>query len=128
MSILSFSIKLRITLLAGICMLSVTAILISFSICRIDAISILSNESSSLTIKEGALQYMTKLGEQQAQVVSQRFVTSRVFGDTVMHQVIFLREQATQLGSDTKTLRGDLFKLMQLQVAANSSNIQIISQ
>ncbi|CAI8951279.1 hypothetical protein VP02_00660 [Pseudomonas ogarae] len=119
MSISSFSIKLRITLLAGICMLGVAATLIGFSIYRIDAISTLSNESSSLTIKEGALQYMTKLGEQQAQVVSQRFITSRVFGDTVMHQVIFQREQAKRLGSDTKTLRGDLFKLMQLQVAAN---------
>ncbi|TNF83383.1 methyl-accepting chemotaxis protein [Pseudomonas sp. ICMP22404] len=119
MSIPSFSIKLRITLLAGICMLCVAAILIGFSIYRIDAISILSNESSSVTLKEGALQYMTKLGEQQAQVVSQRFGTSRVFGDTVMRQVMFQREQATRLGMDTKTLRGDLFKLMQLQVAAN---------
>lgn len=47
MSILSLSIKLRITLLAGVCVLAVVAILIGFSIYRIHAISTLSNEYSA---------------------------------------------------------------------------------
>ncbi|KPG95587.1 hypothetical protein AEQ67_20395 [Pseudomonas sp. RIT-PI-q] len=119
MSIPGLSIKLRITLLAGVCMLGVAAILIGFSIYRIDAMSTLSNESSARSLKEGALQYMTALGEEQALVVSQRFVSSRVFGDAVMRQVMFEREQAKRLGTDARTLRSDLFKLMQLQVAAN---------
>lgn len=81
----------------------------------------MGNEYSSNTLGESAIQYMQKLGEEQAQAVGQRFSSAQVFGDALMQQVIHHRAYSEKLGLDPGSVRKGLSELLLNQVKANSS-------
>lgn len=117
----NFSIKIRVAGLAGVCVLVTVGSLALFSIFRINDVAALSNEYSSRTLGDSAIQYMQELGKEQAQAVSQRFAAAQIFGDALMRQVIHHRAYSQRLNIDPLLTRKGLSELLINQVNNNSS-------
>ncbi|QEY64253.1 methyl-accepting chemotaxis protein [Metapseudomonas lalkuanensis] len=113
------SIKTKITVLAGLCMLAVLAVLVAVSIFRIQGISQAIDQSSSAALQGQALQHLYKVGEAEAQAIAKRFSEGAIFGETLARQILFMKKQAQSRGGDPAELRKDIFNMMQEQVAAS---------
>ena len=118
MLISRFSIKTRIILATGLCLLGVILGLVSFSIHHIRQTSALVNESGTSSLKQSAMLYLDTAARQQATVIQERFLTAEMFTRTLASQVMLLREQAKLRGTPAQVIREDLFKLMRTQTAA----------
>lgn len=113
------SIKGRITILSGLCMLGVVAALIGFSVHRIQVISGLANDASSQMLREDAREYLSKVGQEQAQIVRERFVTTAMFGETLARQLVLMRSDDQRLGRSPELTRQIIVESLGRQVNAN---------
>jgi len=115
----SLSIKSRITLLAGLCMLGVITALITFSVYRIQGISDLAFESSSKILKEDAQQYLGKIGQEQSRVAIERFTTTAAFGETLARQLVLMRANDQHLQQDSELTRQAIVDSLGSQIKAS---------
>lgn len=113
------SIKGRITLLAGMCILGIIAVLIGFSVHRIQLISTLANNASSQILREDARQYLLKIGQEQALIARERFVKTVTFCDTLARQLIHMRSIDQRTGRDPEFTRKSIIESLALQTKAN---------
>lgn len=113
------SIKARITILSGLCMLGVVAALIGFSVHRIQVISGLATEASSQMLREDAKDYLSKVGQEQAQIVRERFVTTAKFGETLARQLVLMRGDDQRLGRAVELTRQTFVDSLGHQINAN---------
>lgn len=115
----SLSIKNRITLLAGLCMLGVIAVLITFSVYRIQGMSQLAFEASSKILKEDAQQYLGKIGQEQVRVAIERFTTTAAFGETLARQLVLMRGYDQRYQKDSELTRQAIVDSLDSQIKAN---------
>lgn len=115
------SIKFRIAGLAGLCILGTIGTLAFSSINGINSVSELGNDYSSRTLGDSTIQYMHALGKEQAQTVSERFLSAKIFGDALMRQVAYHRTYSQKLHLDPAVVRAGLSELLTYQVKANPS-------
>lgn len=113
------SIKSRIIFIASGCMLALVAVLVFLSIKRIDRVSQVVSDFGSQTLKLQSLQYMQKVGEDESKVISQRFMVTAAFGETLARQIMFARGQALRQSTSPAVLRDDITKILAEQVSAN---------
>lgn len=113
MSWLDFSIKARITLLAGVSLLAVVAALVFFSISRTQDTSALVSSSSRDALQESAIRYLGQLGYNEAKASTQRFERTFSLGKTLSSQLLFTRLQSTQRNLEKSAVRSDLATLLE---------------
>lgn len=113
------SIKGRITLLAGLCMLGVIAVLIAFSVFSIQGMSNLANDASSRILKEDAQQYLAKIGQEQARIAIERFTTTAAFGETLARQLMLMRDFNQHINQSPEATRQSIVESLEAQIKAS---------
>ncbi|WP_341958472.1 methyl-accepting chemotaxis protein [Pseudomonas sp. RC10] len=111
------TIKSRITVVAGVCMLCMVVFLLAFSIVHMQRTASVVAESSSASLGEASTRYLEAMGRVQADVVQQRFVSSLMFTRTLATQLVMLKRQAKLNGLTPPQVRGDLYRLMRAMIA-----------
>jgi len=114
----NFSIRTKITWLAGFCILLISTMLVSVSIIRIQDISSMVDESSSSALQHQALEHLYKVGNSEAKIISNRFHESFIFGSTLARQILFAKRKQNLTGGSAAELRKDIYTLMEEQVKA----------
>lgn len=111
------SIKTKIAVLTGMCILLTVVVLVFFSGRGIQQMTSIVGQSSAETLKETSLFGMSQISQLQGAIVKQRFGNSLEFGQALAQQVLTTRSQAAAHGLSETALRKDIFDLMRLQVA-----------
>jgi methyl-accepting chemotaxis protein len=102
------SIQLKITLLAGLCLLAIVAVLVSASVIQASNSANLVKQASSKMLEESAQLRMTARGQSQALQMQRYFTDAYQYGRSASNQVLFIREQAEKRFLDAFDLREDL--------------------
>ena len=113
------SIKGRITLLAGLCMLGLIAALIAFSVNRIQSMSDLANNASARILRSDAQQLLSKIGQEQSRVAVERFTNTAAFGETLARQLVLMRSIDQRAGKDPQITREAIVDSLETQIKAN---------
>jgi methyl-accepting chemotaxis protein len=111
------TIKSRITVVAGVCMLCMVVFLLAFSIEHMQRTASVVAASSGASLGEASTRYLEAMGRVQADVVQQRFVSSLMFTRTLATQLVMLKRQAKLNGLTPPQIRGDLYRLMRAMIA-----------
>jgi len=119
MSPTQLSIQWKITLLAGLCLLSIVALLVGLSLYRMDRTTDLVEASSTKMLNESALGRIEAQGEAQALAISRQFMDAYQYGSGFARQVLFLREQSEKRFLDAFDLREDLTRQVKAALQAN---------
>ncbi|WP_298188924.1 methyl-accepting chemotaxis protein [uncultured Pseudomonas sp.] len=119
------SIQLKITLLAGLCLLAVVAVLVSASVIQASRSAELVKQASSSMLQESAQLRMTARGESQALQMQRYFMDAYQYGRSAASQVLFIREQAEKRFLDAFDLREDLTRQVHSALEANPSLLGI---
>ena len=119
MSLRQLSIQWKITLLTGLCLVGVVALLVGLSLYRMEYTSNLVEASSAKMLNESAQARIEAQGEAQAQVISRQFMDAYQYGNGFSRQVLFLREQSEKRFLDAFDLREDLTRQVKSALQAN---------
>ncbi len=113
------SIQWKITLLAGLCLLGVVALLVGLSVYRMQHSSVLVKSASTQMLDESARLRLEARGELQALRIQRYFMDAFQYGKGFSRQVLFLRDQAQKRFLDAYDLREDLTRQVRTALAAN---------
>ena len=119
MSIRQLSIQWKISLLSGLCLLSIVALLVGLSLYRMDYTTQLVEASSTQMLNESAKARIEAQGEAQALAISRQFMDAYQYGNGFARQVLFLREQSEKRFLDAFDLREDLTRQVKAALQAN---------
>ena len=119
------SIQLKITLLAGLCLLAIVAVLVSASVIQASRSASLVKQASTAMLQESAQLRMTARGESQALQMQRYFMDAYQYGRGAATQVLFIREQAEKRFLDAFDLREDLTRQVRSALEANRSLLGI---
>ncbi|HZX17400.1 MAG TPA: methyl-accepting chemotaxis protein [Pseudomonas sp.] len=119
------SIQLKITLLAGLCLLAIVAVLVSASVIQASRSASLVKQASSAMLQESAQLRMSARGESQALQMQRYFMDAYQYGRGAATQVLFIREQAEKRFLDAFDLREDLTRQVRSALEANRSLLGI---
>lgn len=119
------SIQLKITLLAGLCLLAIVAVLVSASMIQASRNASLVKQASSAMLKDSAQLRMSARGESQALQIQRYFMDAYQYGRGAATQVLFIREQAEKRFLDAFDLREDLTRQVRSALKANRSLLGI---
>jgi methyl-accepting chemotaxis protein len=119
------SIQLKITLLAGLCLLAIVAVLVSASVIQASRSASLVKQASSAMLQESAQLRMSARGESQALKMQRYFMDAYQYGRGAATQVLFIREQAEKRFLDAFDLREDLTRQVRSALEANRSLLGI---
>jgi methyl-accepting chemotaxis protein len=119
------SIQLKITLLAGLCLLAIVALLVSASMIQASRNASLVKQASSAMLKDSAQLRMAARGESQALQIQRYFMDAYQYGRGAATQVLFIREQAEKRFLDAFDLREDLTRQVRSALEANRSLLGI---
>lgn len=119
------SIQWKITLLAGLCLLAIVAVLVSASMIQASRSAVLVKQSSSKMLEESAQLRMEARGESQALHIRRYFMDAYQYGRGAATQVLFIREQAEKRFLDAFDLREDLSRQIRSALEANRSLLGI---
>ncbi|HBO5335698.1 TPA: methyl-accepting chemotaxis protein [Pseudomonas aeruginosa] len=113
------SIQWKITLLAGLCLLGVVALLVGLSVYRMQHSSVLVKSASTQMLDESARLHLEARGELQALRIQRYFMDAFQYGKGFSRQILFLRDQAQKRFLDAYDLREDLTRQVRTALAAN---------
>ncbi|HBN8595480.1 TPA: methyl-accepting chemotaxis protein [Pseudomonas aeruginosa] len=113
------SIQWKITLLAGLCLLGVVALLVGLSVYRMQHSSVLVKSASTQMLDESARLRLEARGELQALRIQRYFMDAFQYGKGFSRQILFLRDQAQKRFPDAYDLREDLTRQVRTALAAN---------
>ncbi|HCF2342642.1 methyl-accepting chemotaxis protein [Pseudomonas paraeruginosa] len=113
------SIQWKITLLAGLCLLGVVALLVGLSVYRMQHSSVLVKSASTQMLDESARLRLAARGELQALRIQRYFMDAFQYGKGFSRQILFLRDQAQKRFLDAYDLREDLTRQVRTALAAN---------
>ncbi|HGP1142351.1 TPA: methyl-accepting chemotaxis protein [Pseudomonas aeruginosa] len=113
------SIQWKITLLAGLCLLGVVALLVGLSVYRMQHSSVLVKSASTQMLDESARLRLEARGELQALRIQRYFMDAFQYGKSFSRQILFLRDQAQKRFLDAYDLREDLTRQVRTALAAN---------
>ncbi|WXL26840.1 methyl-accepting chemotaxis protein [Ectopseudomonas mendocina] len=113
------SIQWKITLLAGLCLLAIVAVLISVSLYRMGASTELVKANSAEVLEASARERMSGEGKVQALTIQRHFITAYKDGVNFSRQVLHQRDQALNLGMDDEALRASLNQQVKEALQAN---------
>ncbi len=113
------SIQWKITLLAGLCLLGVVALLVGLSVYRMQHSSVLVKSASTQMLDESARLRLEARGELQALRIQRYFMDAFQYGKGFSRQILFLRDQAQKRFLDAYDLREDLTRQVRTALAAN---------
>ncbi|KQJ65926.1 putative chemotaxis transducer [Pseudomonas aeruginosa] len=113
------SIQWKITLLAGLCLLGVVALLVGLSVYRMQHSSVLVKSASTQMLDESARLRLEARGELQALRIQRYFMNAFQYGKGFSRQILFLRDQAQKRFLDAYDLREDLTRQVRTALAAN---------
>jgi methyl-accepting chemotaxis protein len=113
------SIQLKITLLAGLCLLVIVAVLISVSLYRMGVSTELIKANSAQMLEASAREQMRGEGKVQALTIQRHFITAYKDGVNFSRQVLNQRDQALTLGMDDLDLRASLNQQVKEALQAN---------
>ncbi|MBH9352472.1 methyl-accepting chemotaxis protein [Pseudomonas aeruginosa] len=113
------SIQWKITLLAGLCLLGVVALLVGLSVYRMQHSSVLVKGASTQMLDESARLRLEARGELQALRIQRYFMDAFQYGKGFSRQILFLRDQAQKRFLDAYDLREDLTRQVRTALAAN---------
>ncbi|KXE54533.1 chemotaxis protein [Pseudomonas aeruginosa] len=113
------SIQWKITLLAGLCLLGVVALLVGLSVYRMQHSSVLVKSASTQMLDESARLRLEARGELQALRIQRYFMDAFQYGKGFSRQILFLRDQAQKRFLDAYDLREDLTRQARTALAAN---------
>ncbi|MDY1581151.1 methyl-accepting chemotaxis protein [Pseudomonas aeruginosa] len=113
------SIQWKITLLAGLCLLGVVALLVGLSVYRMQHSSVLVKSASTQMLDESARLCLEARGELQALRIQRYFMDAFQYGKGFSRQILFLRDQAQKRFLDAYDLREDLTRQVRTALAAN---------
>ncbi|WP_103102939.1 methyl-accepting chemotaxis protein [Pseudomonas sp. LFM046] len=119
MSLNRLSIQWKITLLAGLCLLAIVAVLIGISLYRMGAGTELVKANSAQMLEASARERMQGEGKVQALTIQRYFMAAYQDGLNFSRQVLLQRRQAQQLQVDSQTLRGALHQQVKEALQAN---------
>ena len=102
------SIQWKITLLAGLCLLAIVAVLIGMSLYRMSASTELVKANSAQMLEASARERMEGEGKVQALTIQRYFLSAYQDGLNFSRQVLRQRQQARNLQLDGQSLRQDL--------------------
>ena len=119
------SIQLKITLLAGLCLLAIVAVLVYASVIQASRSASLVKQASSAMLQESAQLRMSARGESQALQIQRYFMDAYQYGRGAATQVLFIREQAEKRFLDAFDLREDLTRQVRSALEANRSLLGI---
>ena len=119
MSLRQLSIQWKITLLAGLCLLSIVTLLVGLSLYRMNHTAELVEASSTQMLNETAQARIEAQGEAQALSISRQFMDAYQYGNGFARQVLFLREQSEKRFLDAFDLREDLTRQVKAALQAN---------
>ncbi|WP_339079075.1 methyl-accepting chemotaxis protein [Pseudomonas sp. TMP9] len=115
------SIQLKITLLAGLCLLAIVAVLVSASVIQASRNAELVKKTSTKMLEESAQLRMTARSESQALQIQRYFMDAYQYGRGAATQVLFIREQAEKRFLDAFDLREDLTRHVRSALEGNRS-------
>jgi methyl-accepting chemotaxis protein len=115
------SIQLKITLLAGLCLLAIVAVLVSASVIQASNSANLVKQASSKMLEESAQLRMSARGQSQALQMQRYFTDAYQYGRSASNQVLFIREQAEKRFLDAFDLREDLTQQIRSALENNRS-------
>ncbi|TEP32333.1 methyl-accepting chemotaxis protein [Pseudomonas aeruginosa] len=113
------SIQWKITLLTGLCLLGVVALLVGLSVYRMQHSSVLVKSASTQMLDESARLRLEARGELQALRIQRYFMDAFQYGKGFSRQILFLRDQAQKRFLDAYDLREDLTRQVRTALAAN---------
>ncbi|MCS7937414.1 methyl-accepting chemotaxis protein [Pseudomonas aeruginosa] len=113
------SIQWKITLLAGLCLLGVVALLVGLSVYRMQHSSVLVKSASTQMLDESARLRLEARGELQALRIQRYFMDAFQYGKGFSRQILFLRDQTQKRFLDAYDLREDLTRQVRTALAAN---------
>ncbi|HGP4168609.1 TPA: methyl-accepting chemotaxis protein [Pseudomonas aeruginosa] len=113
------SIQWKITLLAGLCLLGVVALLVGLSVYRMQHSSVLVKSASTQMLDESARLRLEARRELQALRIQRYFMDAFQYGKGFSRQILFLRDQAQKRFLDAYDLREDLTRQVRTALAAN---------
>ncbi|HDZ3357395.1 TPA: methyl-accepting chemotaxis protein [Pseudomonas aeruginosa] len=113
------SIQWKITLLAGLCLLGVVALLVGLSVYRMQHSSVLVKSASTQMLDESARLRLEARGELQALRIQRYFMDAFQYGKGFSRQILFLRDQAQKRFLDAYDLREYLTRQVRTALAAN---------
>ena len=113
------SIQLKITLLAGLCLLLIVALLLGASLYQSGHSAALVSASSASMLEESARARLASRGEVQSMRIQRYFMDAYQYGKGFSHQVLFLRDQAEKRFLDAFDLREDMRRQARSALQAN---------
>nr|WP_252275095.1 methyl-accepting chemotaxis protein [Pseudomonas subflava] len=113
------SIQLKITLLAGLCLLAIVTMLVGASLYQSTHSARLVKTSSSEMLEESARSRMASRGELQAIRIQRYFMDAYQYGAGFSRQVLFLKDQAEKRFLDAFDLREDMTRQVRSALEAN---------
>src|SRR5690606_19473897 len=113
------SIQLKITLLAGLCLLAIVTLLVGASLYQSTLSAALVRDSSSEMLEESARLRMAARGELQAIRIQRHFMDAYQYGEGFSRQVLFLKDQAEKRFLDAFDLREDMTHQVRSALEAN---------
>ena len=105
------SIAWKITLLAGLCLVLIVAVLIGASLQQTQRSSALVKEAGSAMLEEAASERVSAYGQTQALRIQRLFMDTYQYGSGILGQVQLMREQSIARMDSAFDLREDLVRL-----------------
>ncbi|KHL70983.1 methyl-accepting chemotaxis protein [Pseudomonas flexibilis] len=105
------SIAWKITLLAGLCLVLIVAVLIGASLQQTQRSSVLVKEAGSAMLQEAAGERISAYGQTQALRIQRLFMDTYQYGSGILGQVQLMREQSIARMDSAFDLREDLVRL-----------------
>ncbi|MBD9415994.1 methyl-accepting chemotaxis protein [Pseudomonas sp. PDM16] len=115
------SIQLKITLLAGLCLLTIVTLLMGAALYQSTHSAVLVKQSSAEMLEESARLRMAARGELQSLRIQRYFMDAYQYGKGFSRQVLFLKDQAEKRFLDAFDLREDLTRQVRSALDANPS-------
>ncbi|MBM7061971.1 methyl-accepting chemotaxis protein [Pseudomonas sp. UL073] len=119
------SIQWKITLLTGLCLLAIVAVLIGMSLYRMGAGTALVKATSAEMLEASARERMQGEGKVQALTIQGYFMAAYQDGLNFSRQVLQQRRQAQQLQLDGQALRAELHEQVKEALQANSQLLSL---
>ncbi|HCV38655.1 MAG TPA: chemotaxis protein, partial [Pseudomonas sp.] len=113
------SIQWKITLLAGLCLLVIVALLVASSLAQSRRSAALVNQANTEMLEHSARLRLQAHAETQALRIQRYFMDAYQYGAGFSRQVLFLREQAEKRFLDAFDLREDMTRQVRAALQAN---------
>ncbi|MDD0843309.1 methyl-accepting chemotaxis protein [Pseudomonas sp. Gutcm_11s] len=116
---LRLSIQLKITLLAGLCLLAIVTLLMAASLYQSSHSAAMVRSSSSAMLEESARARLASRGELQGIRIQRYFMDAYQYGKGFSRQVLFLKDQAEKRFLDAFDLREDMTRQVRSALEAS---------